>query len=54
MRGATKIPRVKLTLMLERDLIKALKHRAVAEGTRASALVATWIRTWKERQEGKG
>ena len=39
----------RLVLRLPRDTIYHLKARAAAERTSASALVAEWVRSWKEK-----
>ncbi len=38
----------RLVLLLPRDIIYYLKARAAAERTSVSALVADWVRSWKE------
>ena len=39
----------RLVLRLPRHIIYRLKARAAAERTSASALVAEWVRSWKEK-----
>jgi len=39
----------RLVLRLPRDTIYHLKARAAAERTSVSALVAQWVRSWKEK-----
>ena len=39
----------RLVLRLPRDIIYHLKARAAAERTSVSALVAEWVRSWKEK-----
>jgi len=38
----------RLVLRLPRDIIYYLKARAAAERTSTSALVAEWVRSWKD------
>jgi len=38
----------RLVLRLPRDIIYHLKARAAAERTSVSALVAEWVRSWKD------
>ncbi len=41
----------RLVLRLPRDIIYHLKARAAAERTSVSALVAEWVRSWKDVEQ---